>query len=263
LTAVVPSQDRVRFASLGSGSRGNACLIEAGDSRLLLDCGFSARELERRLAELDVGAESLDGILVTHEHQDHVRGVGALARRYHLPVWLTHGTWRCQSLGTLPDTRLIHGQQPAFRIGDLSVTAYSVPHDAREPVQFVFSHAQSRLGVLTDVGVITPHIIETLSSCSALLLECNHDPEMLNNGPYPPALQRRVGGMLGHLSNQQAAQLLQQIDHPGLQQLVIGHISEKNNTPGHVAEALTAAVPEIERRLSLTSQECVSHWYEA
>ncbi|MCB1759132.1 MAG: MBL fold metallo-hydrolase [Gammaproteobacteria bacterium] len=253
----------MRFASLGSGSRGNACLVEAGTTRLLLDCGFSARELERRLGQLEIDAASLEGILVTHEHQDHVRGVGALARRYRLPVWLTHGTQRCRSLGELPEARLIHAQQPAFRIGALSVTAYPVPHDAREPVQFVFSHASSRLGVLTDVGVITPHIVATLSACSALFLECNHDPEMLANGPYPPALQRRVGGSLGHLSNQQAAGLLRQIDHPGLQRLVIGHISEKNNTPGHVTEALERAVPRIEQRLALTSQESVSHWYEA
>jgi len=252
----------VRFASLGSGSRGNATLIETGGTRLLLDCGFPARELEKRLLPFGIAPDSLDGILVTHEHQDHIRGVGVLARRYGLPVWLTHGTLRCQRLGRMPDTRIIHGHQTSFTIGDLQVTAYPVPHDAREPVQFVFETADARFGVLTDVGVITPHIERMLANCTALLLECNHDREMLANGPYPLSLQRRVGGSLGHLSNHQAAQLLAQVDHPGLKRLIVGHVSEKNNTPALARTALVSAVPEIENRLTLTCQDRASEWFE-
>ena len=252
----------MRFASLGSGSRGNATLIETGGTRLLLDCGFPARELEKRLLPFGIAPDSLDGILVTHEHQDHIRGVGVLARRYGLPVWLTHGTLRCQRLGRMPDTRIIHGHQTSFTIGDLQVTAYPVPHDAREPVQFVFETADARFGVLTDVGVITPHIERMLANCTALLLECNHDREMLANGPYPLSLQRRVGGSLGHLSNHQAAQLLAQVDHPGLKRLIVGHVSEKNNTPALARTALVSAVPEIENRLTLTCQDRASEWFE-
>jgi len=252
----------MRFASLGSGSRGNATLIETGGTRLLLDCGFAARELEKRLLSFDIVPDSLSGILVTHEHQDHIRGVGVLARRFGLPVWLTHGTLRCHRLGAMPSVNIIHGHETSFFIGDLKVTAYPVPHDAREPVQFVFETQAARLGVLTDVGMITPHIVRVLANCTALLLECNHDSEMLANGPYPPSLQRRVAGSLGHLSNRQAAQLLEQVEHPGLKRLVVGHISEKNNTPGLAREALLTAVPAIEKRLTLTRQDQASAWFE-
>ncbi|MCB1869496.1 MAG: MBL fold metallo-hydrolase [Gammaproteobacteria bacterium] len=253
----------MRFASLGSGSRGNATLIETSDTRLLLDCGFPARELEKRLKPFDLAPDSLDGILVTHEHQDHIRGVGVLARRFGLPVWLTHGTLRSRRLGVMPDVRIIHGHRTSFCIGDLRVTAYPVPHDALEPVQFVFETSDVRFGVLTDVGVVTPHIVRMLTNCTALLLECNHDRKMLVNGPYPPSLQRRVGGSLGHLSNHQAARLLVQVEHPGLKRLVVGHVSEKNNTPGLAREALVSAVPGIDGRLTLTCQDQVSDWFEA
>lgn len=252
----------MRFASLGSGSRGNATLIESDNTRLLLDCGFPARELEKRLLPFGFTPESLDGILVTHEHQDHIRGVGVLARRFGLPVWLTHGTLHCRHLGQLPDVRVIHGHRTSFLIGDLRVTAYPVPHDAREPVQFVFETSSARFGVLTDVGVVTPHIVKMLANCTALLLECNHDREMLANGPYPISLQRRVGGTLGHLSNCQAAGLLEQVEHPGLKRLVVGHVSEKNNTPGLARAALVSAVPGIENRLTLTCQDCASEWFD-
>ncbi|MCB1762293.1 MAG: MBL fold metallo-hydrolase [Gammaproteobacteria bacterium] len=252
----------MRFASLGSGSRGNATLIESGSTRLLLDCGFTARELEQRLAMLGIAAESLHGILVTHEHQDHIRGVGVLARRFRLPVWLTHGTLRSQRLGEIPDVRIIHGHQVAITIGGVRVTAYPVPHDAHEPVQFVFETAQARVGVLTDAGTITPHIVEMLSNCSALLLECNHDREMLVQGPYPIALQRRIAGSLGHLSNHQAACFLEQVYHAGLKRLVVAHISEQNNSPELACKALITAVPGIAGRLTLTCQDRVSEWFE-
>ncbi|HEB96194.1 MAG TPA: MBL fold metallo-hydrolase [Sedimenticola thiotaurini] len=252
----------MRFVSLGSGSRGNATLIEADGSRLLLDCGFAGREAERRLAGLGVDPSTLDAILVTHEHQDHIRGVGVLARRYRLPVYLTHGTLRAGRLGEVPELHLIHPQQPALRIGAFRVTPYPVPHDAREPVQFLFQAGRDRLGVLTDAGMVTPHMVGVLASCSALLLECNHDPGMLARGPYPPALQARVGGRLGHLNNGQAAALLQRIEHPGLEHLVAAHLSEKNNTPELARRALLEAVPAIEGRLTLASQEEGSGWVE-
>jgi len=253
----------VRFVSLGSGSRGNATLIEAGATRLLLDCGFTVRELERRLSQLDIAAETLDAILLTHEHQDHLRGVGALARRYGLPVWLTHGTFRSPRLGELPAPRLIHSHQASFRVGAIEIAPYPVPHDALEPVQFVFQSGRSRLGVLTDAGMITPHIIDMLASTTALLIECNHDTEMLANGPYPIALQRRVGGRLGHLSNRQAAELLAGLDHTGLEHLVVGHLSEKNNTPELARQALLSVSPGLESRLTLTCQDQVTGWFDS
>ena len=251
----------MRFVSLGSGSRGNATLIEAEGTRLLLDCGFAARELEQRLARLAVAADSLDAILVTHEHQDHIRGVGAVARRYSLPVWLSHGTRRCGRLGEVTDIRLLPSDHTPFAIGDIEVSPFPVPHDAREPVQFVFQSKRSRLGVLTDTGTVTPHILSMLRSCNALLLECNHDPQMLASGPYPPSLQRRVGGSLGHLSNRQAGELLGKLDPARLQHLVAGHLSERNNRPELARDALLAAAPAIEPRLSITCQDRETGWF--
>lgn len=252
----------MRFASLGSGSQGNATLIEFGDTRLLLDCGFAAREAERRLRQLQVAPGTLDGILVTHEHQDHIRGVGPLARRYRIPVWISHGTYRQDRCGELPDCRLIHSHQPPFEIGCIGVQPYPVPHDAREPVQYVFTAGKHRLGVLTDSGMITPHIEQVLDGCSALLLEFNHDSVMLANGPYPPALQRRVGGRLGHLNNEQSLALLQTLDHAGLRRLVVAHVSEKNNHPQRVRDCILSNMPHLASRLSLTSQAQVSPWFE-
>jgi phosphoribosyl 1,2-cyclic phosphodiesterase len=252
----------MRFASLGSGSRGNATLIEAGDTRVLLDCGFSVKELERRLGRLEVDAGTLDAVLVTHEHGDHIRGVGALARRYRLPVWLTDGTLRQGRFGELPRRERFYGHQAPFQIGDLEITPYPVPHDAREPAQFVFAHGGLRLGVLTDAGSITPHVTETLQACDALMLECNHDAQLLANGPYPPALQARVGGRLGHLGNHQAAGFLGRLEHGRLQHLVAAHLSEKNNTPRHAAEALCEAAPSLEPRLSVCAQDVISGWFD-
>ncbi|HHH39827.1 MAG TPA: MBL fold metallo-hydrolase [Sedimenticola sp.] len=252
----------MRFVSLGSGSRGNATLIESAGTRLLLDCGFAARELEQRLAQVGVEAAGLDAILVTHEHQDHVRGVGPLSRRYGLPVWLTHGTLRSGRLGRLPAAHPIHADQQPFLVGDIRVSPFPVPHDAREPVQFVFQRGEARLGILTDAGMATPHAVSMLEKCQALMLECNHDQGMLRRGPYPPTLQRRVGGDLGHLSNDQAAALLGRLDHPGLDHLVVAHLSEKNNTPALARAALEAVVPGLDGRLTLTCQDRVSHWLE-
>lgn len=251
----------MRFASLGSGSRGNATLIEADSTRLLLDCGFPAREIEQRLAALAVDPATIDAILVTHEHQDHVRGVGALSRRYRIPVWTTHGTCRSGRLGELPRLDLIHPHQARFSIGSISVQPYAIPHDAREPVQFTFESAGRRLGVLTDAGAVTPHIVDTLARCDALFLECNHDARMLAEGPYPPALQRRVGGELGHLGNHQAAGLLAQLDRAGIQHLVAAHLSEKNNRPELARAALCEAAPELEARVHLAGQESATGWF--
>lgn len=221
----------MRFASLGSGSEGNALLVSVADTHLLLDCGFGLKDTVERLTRLGLSPDCLSGILVTHEHGDHVAGVGRLARKYALPVWLTHGTRRAQPK-VFDGIDVLHEIDPhqIFSIGDISIQPYPVPHDAIEPVQFVFSDGARRLGVLTDVGCSTPHIEAVLSGCDALVLECNHDSEMLMNGDYPYSLKRRVGGRHGHLSNDEAAALLRALDVSRLQHLVAAHISRKNNT---------------------------------
>lgn len=233
----------MRFASLGSGSKGNATLVEAGTTRLLIDCGFSCVETEKRLARLSLQPTDLTAILVTHEHSDHISGVAGLSRRYRLPVWMTAGTEAAQRGGELAEYRCINSHR-AFRIGDLQVHPFPVPHDAREPCQFVFSDGRRRLGLLTDVGGMTSHMLQALDQLDALILECNHDPAMLAAGPYPPRLKQRVGGPFGHLSNQQAADIIRKISRSRLQHLVAAHISEKNNRPELALGCLAAAVGE-------------------
>jgi len=252
----------VRLVSLGSGSRGNAAVVEAGGTRLLIDCGFSLRELELRLGQVGVDPQTLDAVLVTHEHQDHVKGVGAVARRYRLPVWMTAGTRRHARSGVLPREELFTTHGAELRIGDLVVRPFPVPHDARETAQFIFSNGRQRVALLTDLGHITPYILELLQGCDGLLLECNHDRDMLANGPYPPSLRRRVGGSLGHLSNDQSRDLLQRIDHCRLRFLVAGHLSEKNNATERVRATILDAIPGLESRLSFALQEEVTAWHE-
>jgi len=232
----------IRFASLGSGSAGNALLVEAGASSLLLDCGFALRETVARLARLGRTADSLSGILVTHEHGDHVGGVFRLARKYALPVWLTHGTWAaCREDDAGLDLRIIDSHR-AFAIGEFEIQPFPVPHDAREPVQYVFAAADCRLGVLTDIGEVTPHVRAMLDACDALVLECNHDAAMLAGSSYPASLKRRIAGRQGHLENSAAAGLLQQMDCSRLQHLVAAHLSERNNLPELAVNALAEAL---------------------
>jgi phosphoribosyl 1,2-cyclic phosphodiesterase len=231
----------MRFASLGSGSRGNATLIESGPTLVMVDCGFSRRETERRMGRLGCSATQLAAILVTHEHGDHIRGVCALARQYDVPVWLSAGTQLMLRDEALPEIQRFDGQT-GICLGDLEIQPFTVPHDAREPCQFVFADGNHRFGLLTDTGRITAHIRACLDGCDALMLECNHDPDMLARGPYSASLKARVGGPLGHLSNAQAAGLLQSIDCSRLQHVVAAHLSDKNNHPELARAALAESL---------------------
>jgi len=251
----------VRFASLGSGSRGNATLVEHAGTCVLLDCGFSVRETERRLARLGRSGERLSAIVVTHEHGDHINGVGALARKYDLTVWATAGTQAVDRLGKVADVRCFSSHQ-AFALGDLLVQPFPVPHDAREPCQFVFGDGQRRLGILTDVGSATPHIAAQLDGCDALMLECNHEKTLLDNGNYPPSLKRRVGGAHGHLSNAQAEDLLRRLETGRLKQIVAAHLSEKHNTPELARAALAAALGCASDWVAVADQDAGLDWRE-
>lgn len=227
----------LRFASLGSGSSGNATVISSDNVNILLDCGFSTKETARRLSRLGLDLGQLSALLVTHEHSDHVKGVPALARKTNLPVYMTRGTSISKDYGHIPQLNVIDGYQ-SFQIGDIHIRPVAVPHDAREPAQFVFTVGGVKLGVLTDVGSITTHILDAYDQCHGLLLEANHDRAMLATGPYPAFLKERVASPWGHLSNEQAVDLLQQLNISQLQHLVIGHISQKNNSLSLAMQAL-------------------------
>lgn len=216
-------------------------MIRRDKTILLVDCGFGLRAVEQRLAALDLAPNDLTAILVTHEHTDHVGGVGALARRFCVPVWLTRGTHLAARthLRDVPRLHYCAGEQ-SFTVGDLTLFPVTVPHDAREPVQFVVADGVWRLGLLTDVGRITPHILTHFADLDALLLEFNHDPDMLRTGRYPPSLKARIAGGWGHLSNGEAAAALRQLRSVKLQHVVALHLSEQNNAE-HLARAEAAA----------------------
>jgi phosphoribosyl 1,2-cyclic phosphodiesterase len=224
----------MRFASLGSGSAGNALVVEIKQTRVMLDCGFGLKETQQRLARLQLEPGDIHGIVITHEHDDHASGAFKFAAKHNIPLWLTYGTLKMVSR-YFPNQHALQfnviDSHSTFAIQDVEVQPFPVPHDAREPIQCVFSDGARSLGVLTDVGRITPYIEQKLNGCNALVLECNHDATMLQNGPYTWSLKKRVGGELGHLDNQDSAQLLSKLNHQPLQHVLAAHLSAKNNTP--------------------------------
>jgi phosphoribosyl 1,2-cyclic phosphodiesterase len=254
----------MRFSSIGSGSAGNGLVVEQHSTRLLLDCGFGLRDAENRLARINLSPEQITGILITHEHEDHAGGAFKLAKKYNIPLWLTHGTFKMLER-TLPkepiDIRIINSHT-AFNINDIEVSPYPVPHDAREPIQYTFSNGDKKLGVLTDTGCSTPHILEMLSGCHGLVLECNHDLDMLMNGIYPHSLKQRVSGRLGHLDNKASADILSKLDNRQLTHIVAAHLSEKNNTPDLAISALSDALKCEKNWIGIASQETGFDWRE-
>lgn len=222
----------------------------------MVDNGFSIRQTEKRLSRLGASPDQICAILVTHEHADHCSGVAAFAGRYAIPVWASHGT--SMAMNNF-DVQCFDSHQN-FEIEDFLITPVAVPHDAREPTQFILQCGRMRLGILTDIGSITAHVREAYAGCHGLLLECNYDPSMLRDGPYPPALKKRVDGDWGHLSNLQAADLLDQIDQSALQCLVLGHLSEKNNHPDRVRAAIPDRVQNAWTDIHLAHQEHGFDW---
>jgi len=249
----------VQFSSLGSGSRGNSTLIEADGTAILVDCGFSMRETEKRLQRLSREIQQVTAILVTHEHGDHVRGVASLAKKYNIPVWSSRGTAKAAKLEELKQWNCIDIHQQ-FEIDAIHIQPIPVPHDAREPCQFIFSDGDWRLGVLTDTGSITPYIEEQYSACDAFILEANHDEDMLANGSYPPSLKHRVGGDYGHLNNSQAKYLLNAVDLSKLQYLVASHISDKNNTVALARDKMSEALDMEASWIDVASQDEGLDW---
>jgi phosphoribosyl 1,2-cyclic phosphodiesterase len=249
----------VKIASLGSGSKGNATIVSGDDgTNLLIDCGFSLRQFEKRLSLLNIAPQDINAILITHEHSDHCAGVARIAAKYNIPVWTTFGTGRSVFDDSADFNKLSGGK--SFTIGSFDVLPVTVPHDAGEPVQFVFCDNVSgdKFGILTDTGHITRHIIDAYENLDGLLLEFNYDQQMLENGPYPYSLKQRVSGELGHLSNDQSIGLLQEINTDQLRCLIAAHISEKNNSPS-IVESQLGLLDHLPQAI-LASQETGFDW---
>jgi phosphoribosyl 1,2-cyclic phosphodiesterase len=236
----------LRVCSLGSGSGGNALVIEARDgasvTRVLVDDGFNLRQLARRLERVGLSLHDIDAVLVTHEHSDHVGGVLRFARKAGIPVYCSEGTARAAGLAAagVQWRELVSGVQA--EVGALTIDPYEVPHDAAEPLQFVFGDGARRVGLLTDAGEPTEVVVAALRRAHALVIECNHDEWMLRTGPYAPFLKTRIGGARGHLSNRQAAALLHRLDCARLAWVAAAHLSAHNNTPALACEALAAVL---------------------
>lgn len=248
------------FASLGSGSEGNALLVKCEQTAVMLDCGFGVRELVRRAARVNFDLTSLSAIIVTHEHSDHVGGAARVARRLGIPVWMTFGT--LSATQSMWDDVQVRGfdSHDAFAIGDVECRPFPVPHDAREPAQMVFTDGEVKFGVLTDVGESTPHIEATLSECDALFLEANHCETMLAQSSYPAPLKRRIAGRFGHLSNRDSAALLGRIASGRLKHVVGAHLSQQNNSSELVLDAFQAVLAATCTQVSIATQNEGSNW---
>jgi len=232
----------LRFRSLGSGSTGNATLIEAGNglrtSRVLVDCGFGLRHLEARLERAGLAATDIDALFITHEHGDHIGCAHAFSRRHGTAVWMSEGTWLANGARDYEGRLSFARDADPIVVGELMLKPFTVPHDAREPLQLRCTDGARHLGVLTDLGHATPHVLAQLGGLDALLLEFNHDSDMLAVSSYPPFLKQRVGGKWGHLSNDAAAGIAAALCHGAIRHLVAAHLSEQNNRPEIVRNAM-------------------------
>ena len=251
----------MRFASLGSGSKGNSTIVESDTACVMVDCGFGLRNACTRLERIGKSPEDLTAIIVTHEHSDHWKGIGALSAKYNIPVYLSAGSLKAKQIQSGEALFNCIDSHKDFYVGDICIKPVPVPHDAREPIQYILSNGKVQLGILTDLGHFTPHVVSSYSKCDALLLECNYDDDMLLDGPYPRFLKDRVSGMFGHLSNRQAADLLLALDLSRLKTLVIGHISAKNNDVSLIKAAIEPLCGE-DIVLSFADQESGSPWTE-
>ena len=255
----------LRFRNLGSGSAGNATVVEGGAGaqvrRLLVDCGLGVRQLQARLGQAGLAPAQIDAVFITHEHSDHIGCVRTLALRQRIPVWMSHGTYT--AIGS-PDfdglLRLAHDGQ-AIDLGTFEALPFTVPHDAREPLQLRCSDGAAHLALLTDLGHASAHVLAHLAGAHALLLESNHDPQLLAASRYPSFLKRRVGGDYGHLSNAAAAGILRAVQHPGLQCVVAAHLSAQNNHPDLVRPLLAQALGWAPERIGVASALQGSDWH--
>ena len=253
----------LRFTSLGSGSSGNGLVVECGGTRVMMDCGFTLADTKARLERAGLAPSQVTAVVVTHEHDDHFGGAPRFSKRYGVPIYLTRGTaqWLPEDFPAAL-VRIIDSHTP-FAVDAVSVEPFPVPHDAREPVQYVFSDGARRLGVVTDLGTVTQHVVDKLSGCEALVVECNHDLARLMAGPYPESLKLRISGRFGHLCNSDAGHLVAALDLSRLRHLIAAHLSQQNNTPDLAVDALSRAARCEPGWVGVARQEEGFDWRDA
>lgn len=265
MSVFVPGK-RLKIASLGSGSKGNALLVSASDgittTNVMLDCGFGVREIERRLMRAGMAPSALSAIVVTHEHHDHAGSVFQFALRHHLPVWMSYGTFYALGRKSTEVDICFCQDGDQLAIGDLEFTAFTVPHDAREPLQFRVTDGNARLGVLTDAGQVTPYLGMSLHDCDALMIECNHDARMLEASAYPAFLKKRISSEYGHLSNEDAACFIEGLGKGRLKKIIGAHLSQQNNCPLLVRRRLEKAAEKSGAEVVVAGQDEGFDWLE-
>ena len=265
--SLFPSSDpaMLRFKNLASGSTGNATVVEGSSGsqvrRLLVDCGLGVRQLQARLAHAQLQIEDLNAIFITHEHSDHIGCALTLAVRYKIPVWMSQGTYAALGAPDLDGLMCVASDMDAIDMGTFQALPFTVPHDAREPLQLQCSDGHKRLGLLTDLGHASAHVLEQLQRCDALMIEANHDPEMLKASRYPPFLKRRVAGPYGHLANAATADILRAVRHSALRCVVAAHLSAKNNTADLAQQALASALGWTTDRVKVASPVHGTEWF--
>jgi phosphoribosyl 1,2-cyclic phosphodiesterase len=254
-----PQSSGISLCMLASGSKGNAIYVSDGRTAILVDAGLSGIEIERRMKSRDINPESLDAIVVSHEHEDHIRGVGVLSRRYNLPVYISAKTLAA-ALPLVKSIRktVLYVCGASFQINTLHIHPFSISHDAADPAGFTITLNQRKIGIATDLGIVTAMVRHHLQSCDLLILEANHDPDMLISGPYPWHLKQRVNGRTGHLSNQDSRILLEEIQHDHLQHVILAHLSETNNTPEKALAEVCQAINPLYTQLTVSSQDICS-----
>jgi len=241
---------------LASGSRGNAVYVSGGSTSILIDAGLSGIEIERRLNSKGLYPEDLDAILVSHEHTDHIKGVGVLSRRFNLPIYMNSKTEKA-SVSQLGNVRVIKNFEcgSPFMIKDLFIHPFSISHDAKDPSGFTVNQNGTKIGIATDLGIATSMVKEHLKGCSLLILEANHDKDMLINGPYPWPIKQRIKGRAGHLSNEASKNLLKELQHDRLKYVILAHLSQTNNTPQKALSEVSRAITRCNAQLDVATQD--------
>lgn len=247
----------MHICTLASGSKGNAIYISNGDAAILIDAGLSGVEIERRLKSRHIPIADIDAIVVSHEHADHIQGVGVLSRRHHLPVYVSAPTHDAAAthLGAIRDIRHF-SCGTAFSIKTLAIRPFSVSHDASDPAGFTVGANGKKIGIATDLGVATAMVKSHLQDCRCLVLEANHDPHLLEHGPYPWPLKQRIKSRTGHLSNEASRELLMDVLHDGLSHVILGHLSETNNTPEIALRVVTENLSHARLNITVAAQDC-------